>query len=202
MKKIIFWVCLAATVSLTSGAAMADSIKGRVGITGKIGLLIPANSELGDKRVKTDAGFVGGGGFLFGIDDHIAAEIDVTRTEFGSDFPISGNAGDFGITDVSIGGQYRFDVTNKKLIPYVGAGLDILLSDYNDHSGIRHDVDTTVGIHISGGVDYFILKQLALTAEVKALTALDADIKNNTGKQGNFDPSSISGTVGVRFFIN
>lgn len=202
MKKLLVLVCLAATVSLTTGTAMADSIKGRVGVTGKIGLLVPGNSDIGDKRIKTDVGFVGGGGFLYGIDDNFAAEIDVTRTEFGSDFPSSGNAGDFGITDVSLGGQYRFELTHKKLVPYVGAGLDILLSDYDAPDGRRHDVDTTVGIHASGGVDYFILKQLALTAEVKALAAADTDINDSSVKRGNFNPSSVSGTVGVRFFFN
>lgn len=202
MKKLLVLVCLAATVSLSSGNAMADSIKGRVGVTGKIGLLVPGNSEYGEKAVKTDAGFVGGGGVVFGFDDNIAVEIDVTRTEFGSDFPSSGNAGDFGITDISLGGQYRFNVTHNKLVPYVGAGLDVLVSDYDAPDGRKHDVDTTVGIHISGGVDYFILKQVALMAEVRALAALDTDIKDNFGKRGAFDPSSISGVVGMRFFFN
>lgn len=203
MKKLLVLVCLAAAASMTSGTAMADSIKGRVGVTGKIGILVAGDSDYGDSRVKPDVGFVGGGGVLYGIDDHFAAEIDVTRTEFGSDFPRSGNAGDFGITDISLGGQYRFEVTHKKLVPYVGVGLDILMSDYdNAPNGRHHDVDTTAGIHASGGVDYFILKQLAFMAEVKLLAAPDVDIKDSTGNRGNFDPSSISGTVGVRLFFN
>lgn len=202
MKKLLVLGCLAATVSMTTGTAMADSIKGRVGVTGKIGVLGTGNSDYGDSRIKTDVGFVGGGGFLYGIDNNFAAEIDVTRSEFGSDFPKSGNAGDFGITDIALGGQYRFEVTYKKLVPYVGAGIDILISDYDPPNGRRHDVDTTVGIHASGGVDYFYLKQLAFMAEVKAVAAPDADINDSFGKQGNFNPSSFSGTVGVRFFFN
>ena len=203
MKKFIFGVCLAATVSLAAGTAMADSIKGRIGVTGKIGVLAPADSDYGDSRIEPDIGYVLGGGILAGIDDHFAAEIDVTRTDYGSDFPKSGNAGDFGITNVSLGGQYRFEITNTKLVPYVGFGLDILMSDYdNAPNGRTHDVDTTVGVHVSGGIDYFINKQLALTAEVKALAAPETDIQDSTGKQGNFNPSSVSCTAGVRFFFN
>lgn len=207
MKKLLVLVCLAATVSLTTGTAMADSIKGRVGVTGKIGLLVPGSSDYEGQRIKPDVGFVGGGGFIYGLDDNFAAEIDVTRTEFGSDYSRGGNArggnaGDFGYTDVSLGGQYRFAVTHNKLVPYLGAGLDIILSDYDARDGKKHDVDNTVGIHVNGGVDYFLLKQLALTAEVKALAALETDIKDSSGKKGNFDPSNISGTVGVRFFFN
>ncbi|OHB24763.1 MAG: hypothetical protein A2X79_04145 [Desulfuromonadaceae bacterium GWB2_53_15] len=202
MKKLLVLACLAASVSMTSGTAMADSIKGRLGLTGKIGMLVPADSDYRDSRIKPDVGFVGGGGLLYGIDDHFAAEIDVTRTEFGSDFPRSGSAGDFGITDIAIGMQYRFEVAHKKLVPYVGAGLDILLSDYDHPSGSRHDVDTTVGIHGRGGVDYFIHKQVAVMAELNLLSALDTDIKNSTGAQGNFNPSSVSSIVGFRLFFN
>ncbi|MFA7059259.1 MAG: outer membrane beta-barrel protein [Pedobacter sp.] len=202
MKKLFVLICLAATVSLTTGIAMADSIKGRVGITGKIGILASADSDYDDKRIKPDVGLIGGGGFIYGIDDNFAAEVDVTRSEFGSDFPISGNAGDFGVTNVSFGGQYRFAVTNKKLVPYIGVGLDILLSEYDDQNGVSHDVDTTVGVHVTGGIDYFIYKQLALMVEAKALAAPETDIKYNSEKRGNFDPTSFSGVVGVRFFFN
>ena len=202
MKKLFVLICLAATVSLTTGIAMADSIKGRVGITGKIGILASADSDYGDSRIKPDVGLIGGGGFIYGIDDNFAAEVDVTRSEFGSDFPISGNAGDFGVTNVSFGGQYRFAVTNKKLVPYIGVGLDILLSEYDDQNGVSHDVDTTVGVHVTGGIDYFIYKQLALMVEAKALAAPETDIKYNSEKRGNFDPTSFSGVVGVRFFFN
>lgn len=202
MKKLLVLGCLAAIVSMTTGTAMADSIKGRVGVTGKIGTLGTGNSDYGDRRVKTDVGFVGGGGLLYGIDNNFAAEFDVTRSEFGSDFPKSGNAGDFGITNIALGGQYRFEVDYKKLVPYVGAGLDILISDFDAPDGRRHDVDTTVGLHASGGIDYFYLKQLAFMAEVKIVAAPDTDINDSFGKQGNFNPSSFSGTVGVRFFFN
>jgi outer membrane protein len=202
MKKLLVLAYFAASVSLTTGIAMADSIKGRVGVTGKIGWLVPGDSDFQDYRVKPDVGFVGGGGFLYGINEHFAAEIDVTRSEFGSDYPSKGNAGDFGVTNISLGGQYRFAVTNDKLVPYVGAGLDIILSDYNTPNGVKLDVDTTVGVHASGGIDYFILKQLALTAEIKAVVAPEADIKDSSGKLGNFDPSSISSMVGIRYFIN
>jgi outer membrane protein len=194
---------MAAAITLTTGTAFADSIQGRVGVTGRIGFLIPADSDLGDLKVETDAGFVGGGGFIYGIDKNFAAEIDVTRTEFGSNRVSGINTGDFGITNVSLGGQYRFTIGQPKLVPYVGAGLDILISDFENRFGISQDVDTTVGVHGSGGVDYFIMKQLALTAEAKFVVAPETDIKPRPGEPGgNFDPSSFSTTFGVRFFFN
>src|SRR6185369_15300440 len=197
MKKLIVFACLAATVSMTTGTAMADSIKGRVGVTGKIGILIPADNNSDFFHNKTDAGFIGGGGLIYGFDDHIAAEIEVTRTSFGSE------TGDFGITNVSLGGQYRFALTQRQLVPYLGAGLDILASDHDPIDGARRDVDTTVGAHISGGVDYFLQKKLALTAEAKVVVAPDTSISDRFGdRRGNFDPSSFSTIVGIRYFFN
>ena len=203
MKKNFVLACLAAAISLATGTAFADSIQGRVGLTGRIGFLIPADSDLGNDKVETDAGFVGGGGLIYGIDKNFAAEIDVTRTEFGSNRVDGLNIGDFGITNVSLGAQYRFTIGQPKLVPYVGAGLDILISDFKDNSGFSRDVDTTVGVHASGGIDYFVMKQLALTTEVKFVVAPETDIKPRPGADGgNFDPSSFATTFGVRFFFN
>ncbi|MFZ3207403.1 MAG: porin family protein [Geobacteraceae bacterium] len=197
MKKLIVFACLATTISITAGAAMADSIKGRVGVTGKIGFLIPTDNNAEFFNNRTDPGFIVGGGLIYGLNDHIAAGLDVTRTEFGSD------TGDFGITNVSLGGQYRFALTNRQLVPYLGAGLDILLSDYDVNGGARRDVDTTVGVHISGGVDYFFQKNLALTAEAKLVAAPDTDITDSFGvHKGDFDPTSFSTTFGIRYFFN
>jgi len=196
MKKLIIITCLASAVALTAGTAMADSIKGRLGVTGKIGFLIPADNESDFYNNKTDAGFVGGAGLIYGLDNHFAAELEVSRTTFGSE------TGDFGITDVSLGGQYRFALASHQLVPYLGLGVDLLMSDYDPNDGSRQDVDTTVGAHVSAGVDYFIVKQLALTAEAKVVAAPNTHITDDFGHSGNFDPSSFAGTVGLRYFFN
>lgn len=192
MKKLLVLVCATATFSLATGTAIADSIKGKIGVTGKIGLLFPSDGDIGPFKNKTDAGFIGGGGFIYGIDNNFAAEIDITRSEFNSDF------GDFGVTNITLGAQYRFVLNPPQLVPYVGAGLDFLMSDADR----GRDVDTTVGVHASGGIDYFLMKQLALTAEAKLVVAPDADINGPSGERGNFDPTAFSTTFGVRYFFN
>jgi outer membrane protein len=196
MKKLIVMTCLASAVAMTAGTAMADSIKGQLGVTGKIGFLVPADNDSDFFNNKTDVGFVGGASLIYGLDDHFAAELEVSRTQFGSE------TGDFGVTDISIGGQYRFALPSHQLVPFVGVGLDVLVSDYDPYSGATRDVDTTVGAHLSGGVDYFISKHLALTAEAKLVAAPDTSITDRFGDhRGDFDPSSFSTTVGLRYFF-
>ena len=58
MKKLLVLVCATATLSLAAGAAMADSIKGKVGVTGKIGFMIPADGDMYSHDNKTDIGFI------------------------------------------------------------------------------------------------------------------------------------------------
>ncbi|MSN26231.1 MAG: outer membrane beta-barrel protein [Geobacter sp.] len=192
MKRFLVFVLAATTLSLAAGNASADNIKGKVGVTGKIGFQIPSNGDIGPYKNETDTGFIGGGGFIYGIDNHFAAEFDITRSDIGSQF------GNFGVTNYSLGAQYRFTTDYPRLSPYLGAGLDILINDADQ----GRNVDSTVGVHASGGADYFIMKQLALTAEVKLVVAPDADINNSAGKIGNFDPTAISTTFGFRFFFN
>jgi outer membrane protein len=202
MKKLIVFACLATAISMTAGTAMADSIRGKLGVTGRVGFVNPADNTAdpapGYPNNRTDSGYVAGGGLIYGIDDHIALECEVTRTQFGSE------TGDFGVTDLSFGGQYRFALQQRQLVPYIGVGLDILVSDYDENSGLSSDVETTVGAHLSGGVDFFLQRNLALTAEAKVVIAPNAKITDRqTGNSaGNFDPSNFSTTIGFRYFFN
>lgn len=191
MKKYFFSFALVAMLTLAAGTAMADNINGRVGVTGRLGFIVPADSD----NVSTDTGFMGGGGLIYGLTNNVALEFDVTHAAYGSAPGI-----DFDTTDISFGGQYRFiNLPQRQLVPFVGGGLDILVNGVSD--GL--DADTVVGVHVKGGVDYFLTKQLAATAEMKGVIAPDADIHDPTGRKvGNFDPMSFSMTFGVRYFFN
>ena len=190
MTRILCVLCIAALLVFSAGAAMADSIMGRLGVTGKIGFIVPSDSSnLAGGVIGTNADFIGGGGFIYGVTDSIAAELDITHAGFSN----------FDVTNIALGAQYRYTkLSMKQLVPYAGAGVDILLNGVDNGS-----VDDTVGVHLCAGVDYFLQKQLAVTAEMKGVLAPDADIKGPGGaKIGEFDPTSFSMTFGVRYFFN
>jgi outer membrane protein len=190
MKKFLVLASAAAFILLaTIDNVTADSIKGKLGVTGKIGFLIPNDNDYAPIRNNFEGGLIIGGGFIYGIDDRFAAEFEITHGDY--------NLG-FGVTNISLGGQYRFVLEQSKLVPYLGTGLDLVMT-YADQG---RDVDTTVGFHASGGIDYFIMKELALIGEARIVIAPEADIKGPSGKLGNFDPTNFSTTVGVRYFFN
>jgi outer membrane protein len=191
--------CLVADYAVAAGLNSSESIAGRFGVTGRLGFLVPAdNNSVGTGivigRGNSDVGFVGGGGFIFGLTDNIASDFEITHTSFGTDTSTS-----FDTTNFSLGVQYRYlNLPVRYLVPYAGIGLDILVNGANN--GL--DVDTVAGIHVKGGVDYFLLRQFALTSEIKGVIAPNADIKSGSGKVGEFDPDSFSMTFGVRYFFN
>jgi outer membrane protein len=196
MKKLVIDTCL--ILALATGCAGAEEIKGKIGITGRLGFLNPASSEVisgGNLvHVGTDVGWYGGGGFIYGIQNYLTADMEVTHTSFDGDAGSEGS-----VTDISFGVQYRFPERNR-FIPYAGAGFDILVNDFSS-PGHNYDVDPAVGVHAKGGVDYFLTKELALNAEAKALFAPTADIDEGRAKKGNFDASGFSGSLGIRYFF-
>jgi len=205
MKREMIAACLVLVCSLVATNVMAadtnstESINGRLGITGEIGFLVPADSDAVGTgfvvgRGHTDTGFIGGGGLIYGILDNFAAEFEVTHASFGTD-----TSTDFDITTISLGAQYRYlNLPIRKLVPYAGIGLDLLVNGANN--GL--DVDTVAGIHVKAGVDYFVLRQFALTSEIKGVIAPNADIKAGGTKVGDFDPDSFSMMFGARYFFN
>lgn len=199
MKKTCLLV--AAVVVMIANSAMADSIAGKFGVTARGGFIVPADSEDVGVTVSSDAGWAVGGGLIYGITENIAADLDVTHSEFDQN-ELGFKLGTAKTTDIAFGLQYRF-MPKSALVPYVGAGVDIILNDFDVVTGlISADIDTSVGGHLSAGVDYFITKQVALNAEFKGVLGTTNDIKVGGIQTGaKFDPSNFSGLFGVRIFF-
>lgn len=196
MRKILLLsagaLLLAATLPTN---ATAEQLKGRFALTGKIGITNPADSELdsasGRLVVSTDAGLIGGLGFMFGVDDNVAVEMEVSRSSYDTS-----HFGEADVTTISVGALYRLP-ERQSLVPYGGAGLDVLVNDV----GNRY-TETTIGAHLCAGVDVLLNRQTALNLEIKGIESFSADVVGPNGRDGEFDPSNVSVTLGARFFFN
>lgn len=198
MKKIIAAVALVLTTTMAADFAAAENLTGKLGATGRIGFTLPADSDWQVAGpLNSDAGFIFGGGFLYGITRNLAAEVDVTHSIYDLKFDRFSKDGTANVTNLSLGAQWRF-ASNRPYTPYAGGGLSILFNDYTDS-----DVDTTVGVNLKGGIDYYIAPRVALNAELKWTISPTADMHYRPAvDQGSFDPSSLSGLFGVRYFFN
>lgn len=196
MRKSLLISVIALVAMLAGSNAMAENLRGKFGVSGRLGVIVPADSErnfapYGKLVVETDPGFIGGGGLIYGVDDHLALELNVDHSIFHTK---GWSRAD--VNDVAMGAQYRFDSPGH-VVPYVGGGIDILIPEFKDMQ-----VDTVLGLHLSAGLDFFVSRNVAFTTELKGVGAFDADVNRLGVKQGDFDPSNISTTVGMRIFFN
>lgn len=195
MRTIIS--CILSLLVMLPSAAMAESINGRLGLTGKVGFTVPLKDlEIGGVEIgEHNTGFAGGGGLLYGLGDNFALELDVTHAP-ATDIKINKKkVGEQQTTDISVGLQYRIMPQNR-LVPYVGAGGDFIKGDITDS-----DIDWTYGGHANIGADYFINKSIVVTADFKFVAGAKSDIQLNGTTIGRYDPMNFTGTFGVRLFL-
>lgn len=194
MRKLILLACMAVAMTFPATDAMAESIKGKVGITvrgGFIGVVI-----------EDQTGWAANAGFIYGLTDNLAVEADATYSEYDLE--------DLGVKvakaktiDASLGIQCRF-IPKSSVVPYVGAGFDVILNEFKDDAGSNGDLgtDKSFGGHLSVGVDIFMSKHVALNAEFKGVLATKARIRHSSGDSGEqFNPSNFSGLFGLRVFF-
>jgi len=196
MRIII--ACTLSLLVLFTSAAMAEDINGRLGLTGKAGVIVPLEDSTinGQTFWLSDEGFAGGGGIMYGIGQHLAVETDITHVpSLDVKMGTGGKVAEAQFTDFSIGLQFRIP-TGTGLVPYVGGGADFIKGDISSST-----LDWAVGGHVNGGVDYFVNKSIALNLEARGIFAEKSDIQQNGQTVGKFNPDSVVTTFGVRLFL-
>lgn len=195
MRRLIILTLIA--LSLVAGNAMAESINGRLGLTGKLGFVVPLNdSEIkGSPFGLGDIDFAGGGGLIYGFGHCFAAELDIAHIPALDVVKSTTKIDEAEFTDISLGLQLRI-MPKHRLVPYIGAGIDFIKGDISDST-----LDWTVGGHVNGGIDFFLNKSIALVLDCKAVFAEKSDIQQMGVTVGKFDPTSVITTFGVRLFL-
>lgn len=198
MRRLILLTILIATTTATT--AFADTIANRFGITGRIGVVAPLENEFVKDTSDTDPGFAWNGGFIYGFNDHIATELEFTYIPE-MEVEIDGDkAYEADMMDISLGLQYRF-MPEKSLVPFVGVGVDFIQGDLDHVNGNSYDMDLSYGGHVNAGLDWFLTKGIALTADLRITAADTGDIEKGDSKVGEYDPLWFQGTVGFRLIL-
>jgi outer membrane protein len=216
VKKVFLFAV--AALLLFSNAAMADSIAGKVGITARGGLSYIFNSKLTvvdstlDKIERSKA-WAAGSGIMYGITDNLAVDFDVIYSQADcqvSDGTTSINLGMGKNIDFALGAQWRFMPKNA-FVPYVGVGFDVFWNKIDINGNLSDllgsaDIAVTYGGHLSAGVDCFLTPNIALNAEIRGVYSTDGDLTIKSPGEadvvvGKYNPTNISGFVGIRFLF-
>ncbi len=158
----------------------------------------------------------------FGITKYLAVEVRVPYYQSNVSGSIEGlSAGQFKAVSCTLSVQARYPLKNLA-IPYLVGGGDYHLNTFTlDNEivnswnvlgfDIEEHVDHTFGFHFGGGIDMFILRNLALNLDVRYYTA---SLKGNwrltdtitqvetTGPIGNIELNSIQAGISMKFFFN
>lgn len=186
--------------TLIASFAMADTIANRLGITGRAGFAAPLNDDFINGTSETKTGFAGGGGLIFGFNNYLATEVDVIQL-VKLDVKNNGvKTFEASLTDIGVGLQYRI-IPDGKVVPYIGAGADFIKGNLKHVNGDEYDMDWTYGGHACAGVDWFLTKGIALTAEARMVRAISGDILSGSTKVSEYDPFWVQGTIGIRMFL-
>lgn len=198
MRKAIILATL--TIILATGTAMAASIDGRFGMTGKAGVLVALKDDFTSSTGGSSPGFAYGGGLIYGLSKNFALELDFTHVP-NLDVETSGiKVLEASFTDLSLGVQYRF-IPENRLVPYLGVGADIIKGELANLAGRKYDMDWTGGGHVNAGFDYFITRGIALNVDVRGVYTAKGDIKDGDVWVGEYNPMSFIGMVGIRLFL-
>ena len=80
-------------------------------------------------------------------------------------------------------------------------GADFIKGRLKHVSGNSYDLDWTYGGHVNAGLDWFLTKGIALTADVRAVSAVSGDLLSGSTKVAKYDPFWVQGTFGARFIL-
>ena len=200
MTFSLFPLLAALTAILVTTPLFADSLDGRLGITGRTGAFIPLKNDFINGTNESRTSLAAGGGLILGFCKNWAVEMDALHA-FSMDIETSGTkVFESTLTDVSLGLQYRF-ASGNRLVPFLGAGADFLKGTLKSVTGNGYDLDWTEGGHLNAGVDWFLDDGIALTAEIRGMMAAKGDIKNAGGKVGDYYPRSLAATFGLRLVL-
>ena len=195
MFKTIFLTV--AALFLAVGPALADGMDGRFGVTLKAGALVPLKDAFIEATSETKSGLAYGGGLIYGFSRHLAGELDVTHAASLGVRQSGVKVGEVSMTDIALGLQYRL-TPDSRLVPYIGAGVDVITGELDNNNGDKFDLSWTVGGHVNVGIDYFITRGIALSADIRGVYAAKGDVGSS---RLDYDPRCVIGTIGLRLFL-
>lgn len=193
------WIVLtvAAYVLAAGPVWAADGIAGRFGMTVKGGVLAPLRDEMIDTTSGSRPSLAYGGGILYGFTRHLAGEVDVSHAPSLQVKQSGQKVGEASLTHIALGVQYRV-TPDAGVVPYLGAGVDVIKGEFTNNGGDKFVLDWTYGGYVAAGIDVFITRGIAFTADARGMYAAP-------GRMGatrlDYDPTSLVGTVGFRLFL-
>lgn len=169
----------------------------------------------GDTSLDTPDGlnFVLGGGAGYNISDHWGIEIQGHGTEPDVRSERIGKYNEFSNITIVPAVRFRWPIGDRRLVPYVTAGVGYSLNEVNDTGNTRLKLEADRSSIVGGvalGADYFLAEDVAVGLALHSFIYPDLDTKLVEYNQGNrivarynssVNLTSIAALVHLRFFF-
>jgi opacity protein-like surface antigen len=135
------------------------------------------------------------------------AEVSLEGFETQLTIPGLGTIGEYAVYAALPQFRFRYPFMNGVLQPYVLGGVGIGYAEFNDRKPHGANVTVsgtenyTLAASVGAGVDYFVMRNIAVALETKFVTVRDQSIKINDGptQKGNINAFFFS--LGLRIFL-
>ena len=135
------------------------------------------------------------------------AEVSLEGFETQLTVPGVGSLGEYAVYAAIPQFRFRYPLLNGVLQPYVLGGVGIGYGEFNDRKPagatvqVSGDQNYTLAASLGAGIDYFVMRNIALAFETKFITVRDQSIKINDGptQKGNINAFLFS--LGLRIFL-
>ena len=162
----------------TLAAQDADMMKddGSFYVSAAYGVALPAEREIGDDKVSTDLGFLGGrvgvGYSIFGFRPELSAGYRLAT--------IKDSDGKDSVTSMDLIASVYYDVdTGSEIIPYIGVGggvSNVTVKQADDPKSVL-----ALAFQAAAGIGYAVTEDLTLTLGYRLTGAMDADFPKDKG---------------------
>ena len=113
--------------------------------------------------------------------------------------PDVGGLGEFATHTVIPQLRARYPMSGGQVVPYAVAGVGVSFTELNDASPVAEELsidadDTGMVATLGGGVEYFVMSNVSLSAEARYLFSRDLEVSIDDGpeREGNLDSVLLS----------
>ena len=130
---------------------------------------------------------------------YLGVEVSVETSEMMLHLPDVGGLGEFATHTVIPQLRARYPMSGGQVVPYAVAGVGVSFTELNDASPVAEELsidadDTGMVATLGGGVEYFVMSNVSLSAEARYLFSrdLEASIDDGPEREGNLDSVLLS----------
>ena len=127
---------------------------------------------------------------------------------FGTNLTLAGGTaiGEYSVYLITPQLRLRYPLIDKTLEPYIIAGVGAALGEFNDAKPPANTlkvsaVDWSYGVTAGTGIDYFLMRNLAVGAETKFITTPGHSLQINHGPTQKGTVNALMFSFGIRVFL-